>query len=159
MYYDQLYQHRRPLLIFTPGSPEPMLESLTTHGMMDKSRLALCALLFTVIIITNTINIILCKSKTICRWCWRTPSPPCWTTLAASTRLRGRLLEGAYSGQRQPLPLPRSLWRMVRIWIKSSKTPRKSIECDFNSETQIIKSSTSSLLLSAFNIFILIAGW
>ena len=27
-----------------------MLESLTTHGMMDKSRLALCALLFTVII-------------------------------------------------------------------------------------------------------------
>ena len=59
MYYDQLYQHRLPLLIFTPGSPEPMLESLTTHGMMDKSRLALCALLFTVIIIT--ITTILCK--------------------------------------------------------------------------------------------------
>ena len=30
-----------------------MLESLTTHGMMDKSRLALCALLFTVITITS----------------------------------------------------------------------------------------------------------
>ena len=30
-----------------------MLESLTTHGMMDKSRLALCALLFTVIILIN----------------------------------------------------------------------------------------------------------
>ena len=28
----------------------------------------------------------------------------------------------------------------------------------FNPESQIIKSSTSSLLLSAFNIFILIAG-
>merc|ERR1719341_1825021 len=32
------------------GSPEPMLESLTTHGMMDESRLALCALLFTVVL-------------------------------------------------------------------------------------------------------------
>ena len=44
-------------------------------------------------------------------------------------------------------------------WEFGSSLQRKIIECDFNSETQIIKSSTSSLLLSAFNIFILIAGW
>merc|ERR1711971_1483292 len=91
------------------GSPEPMLESLTTHGMMDKSRLALCALLFTVVL-ANPLSPLVHDSDSV------------YKTEGSSV---GRTILGTEA--------------------------TTTIE-------QIIKSSTSSLLLSAFNFFILIAG-
>jgi len=91
------------------GSPEPMLESLTTHGMMDKSRLALCALLFTVVL-ANPLSPLVDDSDSVYE------------------------TEGSAVG---------------RTILGTEAT---------TTIAQIIKSSTSSLLLSAFNIFILIAG-
>jgi len=91
------------------GSPEPMLESLTTHGMMDKSRLALCALLFTVVL-ANPLSPLVDDTGSV------------YETEGSSV---GRTILGTEAT---------------------------------TTIAQIIKSSTSSLLLSAFNIFILIAG-
>jgi len=91
------------------GSPEPMLESLTTHGMMDKSRLALCALLFTVVL-ANPLSPLVLDSESVYE------------------------TEGSAVG---------------RTILGTEAT---------TTIAQIIKSSSSSLLLSVFNIFILIAG-
>merc|ERR1719400_1713407 len=93
------------------GSPEPVLESVTTvHGMMDKSRLALCALLFTVVLANPLSPLVHDDSDSLYD------------------------MEGSNVG---------------RTILGTEATTTIG---------QIIKSSTSSLLLSVFNIFILIAG-
>merc|ERR1719242_2345200 len=93
------------------GSPEPVLESVTSvHGMMDKSRLALCALLFTVVLANPLSPLVHDDSDSL------------YDTEGSNV---GRSILGTEAT---------------------------------TTTAQIIKSSTSSLLLSAFNAFILIAG-
>ena len=116
--------------------------------MMDKSRLALCALLFTVtitIILTNVLFLRHFYQHSPSRWFWPTLSPR-WstTTRTVSTTRKALTLAGAFLALRPPPPSLRWIFKKRNILIKI--------------QPQIIKSSTSSLLLSAFNAFILITG-
>ena len=94
--------------LFSVGSPGPILESLTTTGLMDKSRLALCMVLFTVVLI-NPLSPALQDADTY--------------TVEGGAGGRSILGTEAATGL-----------------------------------TQLMRASSSSLLVSAFNIIILIMG-